>query len=217
MADSGFDVNNPKPVSPLSGLISPVGGISLTEVPLVGKINIRGDSDDPVFAKGVAEAVGVRLPTAPNTVSERPGTGLPDAEATEHRAGPGHNVIYWLGPDEWLVHTPPNGEGALVGTLRDKLSGVHAAVTDVSDYYVVIDLAGRHARDVLMRGTPFDVHADVFKPGQCAQTVFVKASILLHCMTDAPSYRLQVRWTYAQYLWNYLATVARQWTPTDAA
>ena len=211
------DVFNPKPVSPLSGLLSPEEGISLTEVPFVGKINIRGDASDLAFANAVERVVGVRLPTTPNTVSEKPGTGLPSPEAAEHVAGSGHNVIYWLGPDEWLIHTPPNGEGAIVARLREALSGVHAAVTDVSDYYVVIDIAGQHARDVLMRGTPLDVHGDVFRAGQCAQTVYVKASILLHCLSDAPSYRVQVRWTYAQYLWNYMAAVARQWQSTDAA
>jgi len=205
------DFNNPKPVTPLSGMTSPTAGISLTEVPFVGKVNIRGNLADPAFAKAVESAVGVRLPTAPNTVSERPGTGLPSAEAVEHVAGSGHNVVYWLGPDEWLVHTPPNGQGALVGALREALTGVHAAVTDVSDYYVVIDLAGPHARDVLARGCPLDLHPTKFAAGQCAQSVFAHASILLHQTTDAPSYRLQVRWTYAQYLWSYLADAAKQW------
>lgn len=205
------DLNNPKPVSPLADMVSPEAGITLIEVPFVGKVNIRGDSSDSAFAKAVEKVVGVRLPTTPNTVAERPGTGLPSAEAVEHVAGSGHNVVYWLGPDEWLVHTPPNGEGALVQALREALSGVHAAVTDVSDYYVVIDLAGPNARDVLARGCPLDLHPSKFAAGQCAQSRFAHASILLHQKTDAPSYRLQVRWTYATYLWSYLADAAKQW------
>lgn len=188
------DINNPVPVSPLAGAAQPEGGITLTEVPFLGKVIIRGDSSNSAFADAVAKVVGVALPIDPNTVAS--GSG---------------NTVYWLGPDEWLIHTPQGGESAMVENLRAAFAGVHAAVTDVSDYYVVFDIGGPRARDVLMRGTPLDVHASAFGAGQCAQTVFVKASILLHCTSDAPGYRVQVRWTYAQYLWNYLVTTAKQW------
>jgi len=65
-----------------------------------------------------------------------------------------------------------------------------------------------------MRGTPLDVHESVFSAGHCAQTIYAHASILLHCTSDtsdAPAYRVQGRWTYAPYLWDYMAAVARQW------
>lgn len=194
------DVSNPVPVSPLAGVPQPVGGITLSEVPFVGKINIRGDADDRAFTDAAGRAIGTSLPVEPNTVSRH-----------------GGNTVYWLGPNEWLIHTPTGGEAALAASLREAFDGVHTAVTDVSDYYVVFDIGGPRARDVLMRGTPFDVHESVFKTGQCAQTVFVKASILLHCTSDAPTYRVQVRWTYAQYLWNYLVSVSRQWGTQGAA
>ena len=188
------DFNNPVPVSPLAGAPQPEGGITLTEVPFVGKVNLRGDINDPAFADAAKKVIGVALPADANTTAS--GSG---------------NTVYWLGPNEWLIHTPRDGEQAMVDGLRSALSGVHAAVTDVSDYYVVFDIGGPRARESLMRGCPLDVHESKFKAGQCAQTVFVKASILLHCTSDAPSYRVQVRWTYAQYLWNYFETTARQW------
>lgn len=188
------DFNNPVPVSPLAGAAQPEGGITLTEVPFLGKVNLRGDSADAAFADAAAKVIGVALPTEPNTTAN--GSG---------------NTVYWLGPDEWLIHTPQGGETAMVDGLRVALTGVHAAVTDVSDYYIVFDLGGPHARDALMRGCPLDVHESKFQAGDCAQTVFVKASILLHCTSNAPAYRVQVRWTYAQYLWNYFVTTAKQW------
>lgn len=188
------DFQNPVPVSPLAGAPQPEGGITLTEVPFSGKVNLRGDMANPAFAEAAQKAIGVALPSDPNTTAS--GSG---------------KTVYWLGPDEWLIHTPQGGETKLVDDLRAALSGVHAAVTDVSDYYVVFDLGGPQAREALMRGTPLDVHKSLFKAGDCAQTVFVKASILLHCTSDEPVYRIQVRWTYAQYLWNYLVTTAKQW------
>ncbi len=208
------DLNNPKPVTPLAGMVSPTAGITLTETPYVGKVNIRGDAGDPKFADAVAKVVGVALPIEPNTVADAgiaAAPNLPVSDTGEHTAAGGSNVVYWLGPDEWLVHTPPNGESRLVEDLRTALDGIHAAVTDVSDYYVVIDVTGPHARDVLARGCPLDLHASKFDTGQCAQSVFAHASILLHQTTTAPSYRIQVRWTYAQYLWSYLADAAKQW------
>lgn len=188
------DLNNPKPVSPLQGMASPTGGVFLSEVPFVGKVNIRGDADNKSFADAVKGVLGVALPTEPNTTAEVDG-----------------KTVYWLGPDEWLVHTVTNAEGDLIAALRSALDGVHAGVTDVSDYYVVIDLAGPMSRDVLARGCPLDLHPSVFAKGQCAQSIFAHAAILLHQTSDAPAYRLQVRWTYAKYLWNYLADAAKQW------
>ncbi len=184
MVDTVFKVIK---ASPLKSMASPAGGVSLREKPFVGKINLRGNIEDGDFTGPVERVLGGVLPSRPNTV-----------------VGYGAFTIYWLGPDEWLVHTPEDGQGDLVDRLRAALGDVHSAVTDVSDYFVVIEMRGPDCRDVLARGCPLDLHPRNFGPGSCAQSHFSHATILLHQINDT-DFDIQIRWTYAQYLWSYLA------------
>ena len=141
------------------------------------------------------QCLGIALPLRPNTVS----TG--DAY-----------TAFWLGPDEWLIHCAEDAQAGTVASLRDALRQKHAAVTDVSDYYMVIRMSGDRAREVLSKGTPFDVHPAVFRAGACAQTCYGHASILLHCVDDAPIFDIQVRWSFAEYLWAYFVDGSREYS-----
>ncbi len=175
--------------SPLQGMASPTHGVTLAEAPFVGKVNLRGNADDPAFTAAVATVLGVQPPLEPNTVASH-----------------GTYKAFWLGPNEWLIHTPEDGEATLIGALNIARGGLHTAVTDVSDYYVVIQMRGDKAAEVLARACPLDLHPRAFPEGGCAQTVFAHASILVHQVDGG--FDIQVRWTYAQYLWNYFAEAA---------
>ena len=67
-------------------------GVTLGERRFLGKINLRGQPTKK-FRDAVAGALGVAPPTAPNTAT---GDGAPTA--------------LWLGPDDWLIVTPPGAE-----------------------------------------------------------------------------------------------------------
>ena len=108
------------------------------------------------------------------------------------------------GADEWLIHTPEDGQGDLVERLRAALGDTYSAVTDVSDYFVVIEMRGPDCRDVLARGCSLDFHPRSFQADQCAQSHFSHANVLIHQINDT-DFDVQVRWTYAQYLWGFLA------------
>lgn len=183
MVDTIFQ---PSKVSPLDGMVPPVGGVSLREKPYVGKLNLRGNAESGDFTGIVASVLGGDLPIQPNTVVVYGGI-----------------TIFWLGPDEWLVHTPEDGQDDLIGRLRATLGDTFSAVTDVTDYFVVIEMRGADCRDVLARGCSLDMHPRNFGAGQCAQSHFSHATVLLHQINDT-DFDVQVRWTYAQYLWGYL-------------
>jgi len=188
------DSFQPTRFSPLSDLSAPAGGIALAERAGIGKINLRGDADDPAFTSAVEGALGIELPLQPNAT----------------RASESYTV-FWLGPDEWLIHFPESGQSETASRLRQSLGEMHVAVTDVSDYYLVIRISGDKAREVLSKGTPFDVHPSVFSQGACAQTRFGHASILLHCVDKDPIFDIQVRWSFGEYLWTFLVDAAREY------
>ncbi len=179
-------------VSPTVGIEE---GVVLCERPARGQIGLRGDAGHPAFRTAVKEVLGFVPPTKATTAAG--GTGLPRA--------------LWLGPDEWLVVGPPGSEGKIARDLRVALAGQHAAVTDVSEGRTVIGLAGRHARDVLMKGCPLDLHSREFKPGGCAQSALAKALIILHQTGDAPAYDIYIERSMADYLWSWLEDAAEEY------
>lgn len=161
-------------------------GIALCERRFRTKINLRGKPAKR-FLDAVTAALGVTPPKAPNTT-----------------ASSGETTVLWLGPDEWLVTGPPGHEDAIATSLRDALDGTHFAVTDVTEGRTVIGLAGPHARDVLMKGCPIDIHPRKFKPGDCAQSTLAKATVILHQTSDEPGYDIYVERSFASYLWDWL-------------
>ena len=181
--------------SPLSGRAGVAGGgVAIVERPLLGKVIVRGDVADAAFRDAVADVAGTPLPTEANTVS----TG---DTAT----------ICWLGPNEWQIVTDEDAATTLAAALAEKLAGQHAAVVEVTDYYVTIRLTGAHARDVLVKGTPFDLHPSRFAPGQCAQTRLAHATVLIVAIDDTPTYDLQIRWSMAEYLLDWLEDAALEY------
>jgi len=184
----------PTRYSPLTGLQSAPAGITLSERAYIGKVNLRGDSGNPVFTAAVSTVLGVSLPVTPNTAAWNE-----------------VYTVYWMGPNEWLVHCAQDEQGEVETRLRELLQQQHTAVTDVSDYYMTMRISGEKAREVLSKGTPFDIHSSVFDTGSCAQTCFGHASILLHCVDDAPTFDIQVRWSFAEYVWRFLVESASEY------
>lgn len=184
----------PQAVSPF-GLESDLGGaaVHLEARPFFGKILIRGESEDGAFLKAAEGVLGASLPLTPNA-------------AVELKGGGGRGRIFWLGPSEWLVWTEAREEK--LSALAEALTDLHAAVVDVSDYYAVLRLSGELAREVLAHGCPLDLHEGVFKAGDCAQTRFRAAALLIYQADDKPTYDVQMRWSYAEYMRRYLAEVS---------
>ena len=171
--------------------------VIISERPFLGHLNLRGDAEDAGFTSAAGAALGLALPMEPNTVAVN-----------------GALLALWLGPDEWLVVTPPSAQTRLSESLEAALRGTHAAVTDVTGGQTVITLSGPRARDVLAKGCPLDLHPAVFKPGHCAQTLVAKANVTIRCVDDSPSFELIVRRSFAEYTALWLHDAALEYGPS---
>jgi len=174
----------------------PRPAVTLSERPIRGQFTLRGDGEDPAFLQAVQETVGVAVPVKPNTVCTSP-------DGAVH--------LLWLGPDEWLLVTSDAFAAAFSERLRTALSGLHAALVDVSDGRTVIVLAGDKARDVLAKGCPLDLHPRVFGPGHCAQSHLAKAHVILHQLDETPTFDIYVHRSFAGYLWTWLEDAADEY------
>ena len=162
----------------------------LRERPFLDLANVRGDARDREFIAAVEGAIGVRLPTKPNTV----------ARGAEYDA-------LWLGPDEWLIRSTEARKPELEGKLRAALGTLFASAVDVGSGYTVVEASGDRVRDVIARGCPLDLHPQVLQPGQCAQSHYFKASIVL-IPTAYDAFELVVRRSFADYFCRIMLVAA---------
>lgn len=191
MARLDFDNAAASDIStPLSGANYSSDGLLMQELSLAGKISLRGDFADAEVTGTIQSILSLPADLEANTFAR-------DGDRTQ----------FWLGPDERMAHTDLASVDSQIVELRNKLPSA-TAVIDVSDYYTVIRLSGEKVRPVLASGTPLDLHHSVFSKGHCAQTRFGTASVLLSVNDDIPVIDLQVRWSFAEYVWKYLCKVA---------
>ena len=169
---------------------SPSKLFRLRERPFLELVNVRGDARDPAFVAAVQDVIGARLPSKPNTM----------AQGTEYD-------VMWLGPDEWLVRSNEARTPALEGKLRAAFGTLFASAVDVGSGYTVLEASGERVRDVISRGCPLDLHPKMFQPGQCAQTHYFKASIVL-IPTAYDAFELVVRRSFADYFCRIILDAA---------
>ena len=179
----------PRNAGPATGV-----GVQIWERPFLGHINLRGTPSEKRFLEAVEGAIGVALPLEPNTV-----------------AADGEISALWLGPDEWLLLTPPDRQMDVVLALKAALGDTFAAVNDLSGGQTVVRIQGTHARDVLSKGCPLDLHPRVFGPGQCAQSHISKTMALIRQIDDTPTYDGIIRRSFADYLARWLEEAASEY------
>lgn len=92
--------------------------------------------------------------------------------------------IAGIGPAAWLA-TCEDAGNAFAASLRSLL-GDCAAVSDQSDAYVILRLAGPKVRETLAKLIPIDVHSRRFQSGQVAQTVCGYLNVMLWRLEDTP-------------------------------
>ncbi|WP_439899763.1 sarcosine oxidase subunit gamma [Paraburkholderia phymatum] len=144
-------------------------------------VTLRGDARDAAFLSAVESVTGCRPPAKPNTVAR----------------GNGYDVL-WLGPDEWLVRSLQPQSPVAEDKLVEALQGQFASAVDIGSGWTVLEVSGEKVRDVIARGCPIDLHPRMFAPGQCAQSHYFKASIVLVPVAD-DTYEIVVRRSFADY------------------
>jgi sarcosine oxidase, subunit gamma len=176
----------------LHGLLGAVDErLRLIERPFAGLIDLRGDAGDAAFRAAVEAALGIAPPIRANTAARKDGQAL-----------------LWLGPDEWLAVVEDDRREAALAGLRAALAGRHAAVTDVSEGSIVLEIDLPQAADILSRGCPLDFDPGVFPAGSCAQSVFGKTGVVLLRET-AQRFVIVVRRSFARYFYLAVQDAAR--------
>ena len=167
-------------------------GIVIRELAHMGHLNLRGNPDNEMFRRGVAEVLGVELPVEPGSC-----------------AGSGESRLYWLGPSEWLAIVAAGTEAVVEARLRQTLDG-HFGVVDVSGGQTLVRLSGEAVGMVLKKSSVYDFHSSQFTRGRCVQTTFAKASALVSKTAD-DSFELVIRRSFSDYLFRWIIDAASEY------
>ena len=136
-------------------------GVTIEELSLTGKINIRGKSSDKEFMKNIGSALNLVLPIEPNV-----------------RIFNNNISIMWLGPNEWLVITPENEKDGIISLLKSNLNPQKTAITDVSFNRVVLRLEGEKVFTLLSKFLVANLEKILKTNFSVAQTIFLKIPVL---------------------------------------
>ena len=74
--------------------------------------------------------------------------------------------ILWMGPNNWLVLSKKN----LSDELNNNYLTSDFAITDISHSRSIIEIQGSNAKEVLKKGSPFDI--EKLEENNCSNTVF---------------------------------------------
>lgn len=168
-------------------------GIVLTIRADLGQINLRGDANEEAFVAATEKVLEQSLPVSPNTISS------------------GDSSIFWLGPNEWLILAAAKESGSLLTALENALSGIHAAVNDLSGGQVALTLAGGKVRELLAKGCTIDLHPREFRPGMCAQSGLAKATVTFGLPLEDDGFVVIARRSFADYLVHWLQDAADEY------
>ena len=171
----------------------PHAGVVLGECRMRGLLLLRGDVASAGFRSAVSEVLGLDPVIEPMTTARKRDVAM-----------------LWMGPDEWLLVTPDRRVGRIERTLRDALVGQRAALTEVSHGRAILTLSGPHARAVLAKGCPLDLHPGEFAPGRCARSRLARCQVLIHHVSAAPAFEIHVHRSFAQYAWTWLMDAGQE-------
>ena len=158
-------------------------GLVITELPHLGKINLRGGAD--------------MLPVI------RTHTGCDALPENNRLVSVGDRHLVWLGPDEFLLLCAAGTETHLHSQLTLDMADIHAAVTNVTDSLCALSLRGPAVREVLARGCALDLHPSKFTAGDCAQSMLAHAAVTL-IANDETGFTLICRTSFAPYVADWL-------------
>ena len=154
-------------------------GITIEEIPFVGKINLRGNIKDRDFLSNAGSVLNVLIPTEPNTKITN----------TELQ-------IIWLGPNEWLLRFLKNENFIkILNELNNKLNPEKSSITDISENKTIIRVEGDKTTELLSKFMVLNIDNVLKDNLKVAQTIFVKIPILIvrnHLNQEKQSFDIHV-------------------------
>ena len=162
-------------------------GISIEELPFVGKINLRGNANDRDFMSNTGSVLDIIIPLDPNTKVQNK-----------------KFQVIWLSPNEWLLCFYDNASfSKIFEELNKRLNPEKTSVTDISENKTVIKIEGNKCIELLRKFMILDIDKVLKNDSKVSQTIFVKIPILIirnHINDEKQSFDIHVNRSHTNYL-----------------
>jgi len=166
-------------------------GISIEELPFVGKLNLRGNPKDKDFLSNAGLILKTLIPLDPNTKIQNK-----DFQ------------VIWLSPNEWLLSFFNNITFIeILNKLYNQLNPEKTSVTDISENKTIIRIEGNHTSELLRKFMVIDIDNVLNDNSKVAQTIFVKIPIIIirnHLDKEKQSFDIHVNRSHTKYLSDLL-------------
>jgi len=166
-------------------------GISIEELPFIGKINLRGNTQDRDFLSNAGSVLDILIPTDPNTKIQNK-----------------ELQVIWLSPNEWLLRFLNNDNFIRIfEELNNKLNPEKTSITDTSENKTIIRIEGKHTTELLRKFMVLDIDNALKDNLRVAQTIFIKIPVLIirnHLDQNKQSFDIHVNRSHATYLRDLL-------------
>ncbi|MFK7835268.1 MAG: sarcosine oxidase subunit gamma [Sulfitobacter sp.] len=179
------------PVAALRNASDGTGIATVTEIGPVGMITLRGDLSDKALIKAAVAAGGVNMPQQ-RMINTQGDTG-----------------IAWMSPDEVLILCAYDQVHDRLADLEGKLAKQHALAVNVSDARAVFQVKGPHAREVVAKLAPVDMHPDHFTQGMFRRTRFAQVAGAFWMADDETAQIICFR-SVAKYMFDVLNMAAQE-------
>ncbi|MEM7073089.1 MAG: sarcosine oxidase subunit gamma family protein [Pseudomonadota bacterium] len=175
--------------------------LQILPVEFEGQIDLRLDPEDHAARDALHAAILIPLPGPCQFIQNQ------------------QRRLDWLGPDFFRLHLPIIECDSCLQTLAQLPSHLQIHAVEVSDYYACqLMIAGPSARDLLATAIPLDLAKASFASGTIKGTRMANATIWLACLDDdddCPHFTLSVRWSFADYVIDYLGCAAQEFMPNQ--
>ena len=166
-------------------------GISIEEIPFIGKLNLRGNAKDKNFLSDAGSVLDTLLPLDPNI----------KVENTKFQ-------VIWLSPNEWLIRFIKNDIFfKIYSQLNVQLNSEKTSVTDTSENRTIIRIEGKKSVELLRKFMILDIDKVLKDNSRVAQTIFVKIPVLIirnHLSEEKQSFDIHVNRSHTNYLRSLL-------------
>ena len=166
-------------------------GISIEELPFLGKLNLRGNIKDKDFISNANSILEILLPLDPNTKIQN-----------------NEFQVIWLSPNEWLISFFNNDIFIeKLNKLTNKLNPEKTSITDTSENKTIIRIEGNQTTELLRKFMVLDINNALNSNLRVAQTIFVKIPVLIirnHHDQEKKSFDIHVNRSHTTYLRDLL-------------
>ena len=168
--------------------------LKISEVESTFKINLRGKKRE--FITNIGKVLSMIPPIEPNTSSQNKDLNL-----------------LWLSPDEWILYSnelmKTNSNDKIETELINSISKLnYGSVTNVTDQWVMININGDNAYELLSSSCPFDFTIFKSKKGSVVQTIVNHIDVIIHNKNNN-DLNLFVRRSFSNHLWSWLNDSSR--------